>query len=226
MVIYMTINLINNKKYIGQDSNNNPNYLGGGVYLNKAIKKYGKSNFLKIILENVDNISKLNEREEFWIKIFNAHKSEEFYNLTEKGRGWIKNKKRLKLDHLQSKVNQYDLKGNFIKEWNSINDANEKLNIKKGSISNVCRGKYKSAGGYLWSYKDQKPVIPLKPKPNHCAPILQWDQWDITDDNNRILVKEWSPMKEAIETLKLDRSMLQKAINKKKIYKKYVWSYK
>lgn len=39
MIIYLTTNLINNKKYIGSTNNNNPYYLGSGVYLNKAIKK-------------------------------------------------------------------------------------------------------------------------------------------------------------------------------------------
>jgi len=38
MVIYKTTNLINGKQYIGSDSNNNPNYLGSGTFLIKAIK--------------------------------------------------------------------------------------------------------------------------------------------------------------------------------------------
>lgn len=52
------------------------------------------------------------------------------------------------------KVLQYDLKGNFIKEYNSLREATEKNNIK--SISNIslcCNGKYKQAGGYIWKYK-------------------------------------------------------------------------
>ena len=47
MVIYKTTNLINGKIYIGQDSKNNPKYLGSGVIFLKAIKKYGKENFVK-----------------------------------------------------------------------------------------------------------------------------------------------------------------------------------
>ena len=45
MVIYKTTNLINGKIYIGKDSNNNEHYIGSGVKLLKAIKKYGRSNF-------------------------------------------------------------------------------------------------------------------------------------------------------------------------------------
>ncbi len=51
MVIYKTTNKINKKFNNGADSRNNPNYLGSGVYLINAIKKYGKENFKKEILE-------------------------------------------------------------------------------------------------------------------------------------------------------------------------------
>ena len=39
MIIYKTTNLITGKIYIGQDSKNNPKYLGSGKYLNLSIKK-------------------------------------------------------------------------------------------------------------------------------------------------------------------------------------------
>jgi hypothetical protein len=57
MIIYCITNLINGKKYIGSDSNNNPKYMGGGTYLKKAIKKYGKENFKKEIINKVKEIS-------------------------------------------------------------------------------------------------------------------------------------------------------------------------
>lgn len=56
MIIYKTINLINNKIYIGQDRNNNPNYLGSGKKILRAIKKYGKQNFKREILFEFNNI--------------------------------------------------------------------------------------------------------------------------------------------------------------------------
>lgn len=50
-VIYCTVNLINGNIYIGKDSHNNPSYLGSGRILHKAIRKYGKHNFKKFIID-------------------------------------------------------------------------------------------------------------------------------------------------------------------------------
>lgn len=41
----------------------------------------------------------------------------------------------------------------FIKEWDSIVSASKELGIGGNSITTCCKGKYKSAGGYIWKYK-------------------------------------------------------------------------
>ena len=50
------------------------------------------------------------------------------------------------------KVNQYDLEGKFIKQWDCIRDVERELNIFAINISKCCRGIYKTAGNYKWSY--------------------------------------------------------------------------
>ena len=51
-IVYQTTNLINNKIYIGKHSTENidDGYLGRGIALTKAIKKYGRENFKRTIL--------------------------------------------------------------------------------------------------------------------------------------------------------------------------------
>jgi len=49
---------------------------------------------------------------------------------------------------------QYTIEGEFIKEWESCKNASQTLNISKSSISSNLKKRYKSAGGYIWKYKD------------------------------------------------------------------------
>ena len=74
MIIYMTINLINNKFYIGKDGKNDENYYGSGKVIKESIKKYGKDNFIKITLEECLNLEDLNSREIYWINFFESIK--------------------------------------------------------------------------------------------------------------------------------------------------------
>jgi hypothetical protein len=51
-------------------------------------------------------------------------------------------------------VQQFTLEGQFIREFDSIKQAEEETNTCHGKISLVCKGKRKSAGGYIWKYKE------------------------------------------------------------------------
>jgi len=86
MIVYLTVNILNNKFYVGQSQNDDDwNYYGSGVYLKRAIKKYGKENFQKFILQYCNSRDELNEREKFWIKLTRAQKLG--YNITDGGEG-------------------------------------------------------------------------------------------------------------------------------------------
>ena len=85
--VYLTTNLINNKKYIGVDSKDDPNYFGSGIIIRNSIKKHGKENFSKIILEENTDIQYLFEREKYWIEKYKAVESTDFYNISIGGKG-------------------------------------------------------------------------------------------------------------------------------------------
>lgn len=50
------------------------------------------------------------------------------------------------------RVAQYDRQGNLIKEWDSVIDVERTIHVDGSSISAVCLGKRKSAGGYVWKH--------------------------------------------------------------------------
>lgn len=64
---------------------------------------------------------------------------------------WNKGKS-IPTDRFKKPVLQYDLQGNFIKEWKGISDAEKEFNIT--GIIHFLAGKYKQVGGYIWFYKE------------------------------------------------------------------------
>lgn len=88
MFIYKTTNLINGMIYIGKRQKERSNYLGSGKYLKNAIKKYGKENFKREIIEdNIEDSKSLCEREKFWISFYKSNDKNIGYNLTNGGDG-------------------------------------------------------------------------------------------------------------------------------------------
>lgn len=62
-----------------------------------------------------------------------------------------------KMHHRNRAVNQYDLYGNFIKTFSTMREAQLAIGAKSiSSITNACTGRSKTAGGYIWKYKDQQ----------------------------------------------------------------------
>lgn len=207
--IYITTNLINNKKYIGKKvyDRNSKNYLGSGKILLKAIKKYGKENFKREIIEECNNSKELCLREKYWINFYNATKSREYYNISSGGDGgdWFSNaskekqekfkkikrlqqfgkkhsnetkkkisnsnkgkiisqksKNKMKISqslrdkktYFHKQIKQFTMNEEYIRTFNSIREANIFLNKKLNNshISACCKGKRKSAFGYIWKY--------------------------------------------------------------------------
>jgi group I intron endonuclease len=73
--VYLTTNLITRKQYVGDHSTNNlsDSYIGSGrPYLLNAVKKYGKSNFKRQILEQFNSKKEAFDNQKKYIEKYNT----------------------------------------------------------------------------------------------------------------------------------------------------------
>ena len=59
----------------------------------------------------------------------------------------------------QTPIIQYDLNGNFIKQYPTIKEASMETGTYKKSISSCASGRYKTAGGFKWKYYDKETYL-------------------------------------------------------------------
>lgn len=115
-------------------------------YLRIELSKNGKAKIYLLhrlvaeaFIPNPENLPQIN------------HKDENKYNNCVDNLEWCSAKYNRCYSGEKS-VNQYDKEGNYIKTWKSIKEAQDFFKI--GHISECCRGKVKTAGGFIWQYKD------------------------------------------------------------------------
>ena len=83
MIIFKIENISNGKTYIGYAANDNPNNLGTGKYIKRAVKDFGITSFKREVLEtfNTDDfLGVIMDRVEFWIKKFKSDNPKYGYN--------------------------------------------------------------------------------------------------------------------------------------------------
>ena len=96
--IYQITNLRSGKIYIGQSLDvfarirQHKYELRHGLHLNRYLQsawnKYGESNFVFSVLEEVSE-EKLTEREKYWVDFYGGYESDRLYNLREPGPGYL-----------------------------------------------------------------------------------------------------------------------------------------
>lgn len=122
--IYLTTNLINGKKYIGQHKGKvNDSYLGSGTTILKAITKYGKENFSKEILCFCQTREEADKKERELIAFYNAVENNNFYNNSEGGTGgdgWRSYQRWCK-EHPQEAQKQWQNNAKRLREWQKNN---------------------------------------------------------------------------------------------------------
>lgn len=157
-IVYCTTNLVNKKIYIGVHlckSEKFDGYLGCGVYESKpstynkpktafqyAVQKYGPSNFKRVTIKEYDN-----EDDAFLLEeeLVNSDflKRKDVYNQVLGGKGG---------DFSNNSIPcyQYDLNGNFLREFESQQKASIYVNKGFTTIKRAIKEKIKSANSF-WS---------------------------------------------------------------------------
>ena len=89
LYVYQILNLKNGKIYIGKHSSKSMTdlYMGSGIAIKRAIKKYGRESFEKTILCTCKNEEELNKMERYWREEAGAFGAG--YNMTKGGEGML-----------------------------------------------------------------------------------------------------------------------------------------
>ena len=61
-------------------------------------------------------------------------------------------------NHNATPILQFDKKGKFIKEYKCEIEAIKELGVNSNHIPEVCNGKRKTFGGFIWKYKEGEVV--------------------------------------------------------------------
>ena len=129
----------------------------GGYYYVCLLKNGKHKNYYvhrlvaEAFIDNPDNLPQVNHKDENKTNnsVDNLERCTNEYN---HNYGTINER----ISQSQSKpVLQYDLNGNLIKEWKSINECGRN-GFNQGDICKCCNGKRKTAKGFIWVYKNEE----------------------------------------------------------------------
>lgn len=161
-IIYVHINKINGKAYVGQTIQTLQDRCGRGssystcTHFYNAIKKYGWDNFEHKILECGLNENELNEREKYWINKYDSIKNG--YNLREGGNQHHlteEHKEKIKISNIKTLGRKVVCLNTGV-IYDSITSAKKDTGAEH--IGDCCSGKIKTAGkdingnALIWRY--------------------------------------------------------------------------
>jgi hypothetical protein len=196
-------------KSVKQKFIDNPNYNRSGNNIKSIINKDELYNLY--ITENL-SMPKIAKKLGFGEKkIFDTLKE---YNISKPKEVW---KEQLSTQP-NKVVLQYDLFGNFIKEWISLNTINKETGLNKANIANCCRSVAKSVGGYIWRYKDEFIEINIDKLNDRIRPVKQYDLFGN-------FIKEYSSIRETMEYGFNDANVQSCCSGKSKSHCNYIWRY-
>ena len=150
-----------------------------GSKINNARRKYSNIQYWTYAILEYCDIDDLDEREEYYISLYNTMRkgyncesggnenkivSDEVKRKLSKAKKGENNpmygkhlddetKDKIRLRHNKAVV-QYTKEGEFVAEYESALVAKNITGIDSSNISKCCLGKFKSAGGFKWAYKN------------------------------------------------------------------------
>ena len=132
------------------------------------------------------------------------------------------------IHHKDRAVNQYTLDGEYVKTFLTIKDAADSCGIKSVSaITNVCNGRAKTSGGYIWKYAEIDKINKItknakaleKEKVVRGQPVAQYDL-----QGN--LIKVFINRQEAAKAVNgKPKGISNVCCGDKTTYKGYVWKF-
>ena len=136
--------------------NNGNNYLYINLCKNSEIKRVAIHRLVaQAFIDNQNNFTQVNHKDEN--KINNCVDNLEWCSPKYNANYGTRNK-RMKdniIKKYSKKVIQYDLDGNFIREFNSIEDTAKHFNVTSQSINRCCKGKLKRCKNYIFKFKSE-----------------------------------------------------------------------
>jgi len=136
--VYLTVNKVNGKMYVGKlvfsRKNDWRKYYGSGVYITRALRKYGKESFERFILRLATTEQELRQFEEDEIKSRGASTSYDYYNLKDSAIGgnvWLNHpraeeRKQMLSKQMSGSGNHQFGKPKTDRMINSVKEANSK----------------------------------------------------------------------------------------------------
>ena len=125
---------------------------------------------------------------------------------------------------LSKGVNQYDLEGNYLRNFPSAAEASRYLGrdcVAACRIGQCCRHLFKtgnSAYGYLWEFSSEDNIgRPIEKLQTKGFPVYQYSI-------DRQFIKRWDTVKEAVEVLNLNYSSICRAYTHGTICGGFRWS--
>ena len=139
--------------------------------------------------------------------------------------GLLKRKLNNQSDNTNDKViKQYDLFGNFIKNWISSRQIERELGIPHSSINNVLSSKNLQSHGYQWKIGDEENCSSI----NSIIDKVPLHFKIIQKDKNGNIVGYYNTAKEASQAVNTVPSNILKVCqhkNNRKTAKGYIWEY-